>query len=120
MSASISSAHRGEWAEAQACRALQKLGFKLKAQRKKIGGIEIDLIFWKEAWLLIEVKSLSCESRLPNRVSRVQVRRLLLALEIFQQRVQAPVVLGVVYVSNHRMRFLRIEDHLQETSSSRG
>jgi len=109
--ASISASERGLWAEDQALCVFLKQGYSLRGRRQKIAGIEIDLILWRQGWLLLEVKALSHEDRMPNRVSQSQLRRLGLALEIFRQRVEEPVVMGAVYVQSASLRFLRLEDH---------
>lgn len=71
----------------------------------------MDLLIYREHWVLVEVKSIADLDNLSYRLSHKQKKRLLKVRHLLEDQTQKPVELRVFYVSREQHLELTIEDH---------
>lgn len=84
-SKSISSKSQGQWFEDRATDFYKKQNYQIVSRNKRISKIEVDLILYKEHWVLVEVKSLRHFDEISFRLSYKQKKRLLFARQYFSE-----------------------------------
>jgi Holliday junction resolvase-like predicted endonuclease len=105
-------AHKqGRICERLAAKHYTNQGWEIWAHNHKLGGIELDLILFRNFWRIVEIKSVSSWDNLELRLSRRQTQRLTRALYYMQERVSEPVDLKVLYVGPRQCVELPLEEH---------
>ena len=100
----------GAHAEERAQRYFCSQGFELLAQNQKITGVETDLIFYKNHYVIVEVKSLRCWDEIHFRLSNKQVKRLLFARSQLEAFKNEKVELKFAFVGKDDIVLLCPED----------
>ena len=105
--------NRGLLCEAYLFKRLQEKNVKLLAHRYKTKMFEVDLIVYspKNRIHLIEVKSVSHNNWIENRISYSQEKRLLNALIYIQSLYEIPVQLDCAFI-NRQLKINYIENFL--------
>jgi hypothetical protein len=85
-------------------------GFQLIGSNKKWGGVEVDLLLFKNHYHLVEVKSLRCLEEMPFRVSIKQKQRLLWVRAMLQETQQMEVQLHFAFVHNKGIFIHTVDD----------
>lgn len=84
------------------------------ALREKWAGVELDLIFKKDHYKIIEVKSIRHFDEVSFRVHPKQIQRLLFAREILQETKQSAVELEFAFVCKEEILYLPVESFMQD------
>lgn len=93
---------RGLHAEQKVCEYFLEKGYNLKQQRKKIFGVEFDLIFEKQdLWVYIEVKSVCSVEFYLNRWPQRQKQRFLRVASILGEKKSSTFFLALVDYQNN-------------------
>lgn len=95
----VESQRRGSYCEDVALRYYLERGFRFVSRNQQIAGVEIDLIFQKSYFIMVEVKSLRHPSEIGFRVSQKQLRRLLHARAFYQEWKNQLVECKILYVN---------------------
>ncbi len=77
---------------------------------RQVAGVEVDLIFKRDHWLMVEVKTLKNMENLHYRLSEKQKQRLLRARQVWQSRTDSPVQLVLALVHAGEVIEVPIED----------
>ena len=104
------SAHKGYLAETRAIHFLSAQNYKLIDRNRKINGVEIDIIMFRDIYYLFEVKSIRSFEEMYFRVSRRQMSRLEYARFSYEDFSQSLVCLKFVFVCADQILLLNQED----------
>lgn len=104
------STSKGRLSEEQVLNHYLNQGYQFYCRNQKIAGVEVDLVFYKKAWFLIEVKTLRSHDEAHFRLHLKQQKRLLWARQFWQEHRGEDVILRVVFVTPEEIIDLAIED----------
>ncbi len=86
-------------------------GWSLISKNTFIAGVEVDLVFKKKSFLMVEVKTLRSSEEISFRLSFSQKKRLLFARQCLEDYQNQDVELLIAYVLSDKIIYVPIEGH---------